>query len=205
MTTININLLPEELRPSKASAGATVGGISFSVDPSALMPIGIGAMVALVLFFTPSLLRSMWLDPLAEQLAEQEQGAQNEIDKYNTSLKDLQSQSEKLDLLKRQLTTLQGVAGVTKSWGEVLNELRTLTPGNMWFEEFKVDSSKSELLVKGGALDYGAVAYFQRNLEHSEYFAQPQLKKTENEADETTVKHVKFELLTIIRPLTGGR
>ena len=200
MTTIDINLLPEELRPSKNASASTVGGVSF--DPAALMPVGIGALIALVLFFVPSMLRSLWLEPWAVSLAEAEQEAQNEIDKYNTSLKDLQNEGEKLDLLKRQLATLQGVAGVTRSWGEVLNELRTLTPGNMWFEEFKLDSTKSELVIKGGALDYGAVAYFQRNLQHSEFFAQPQLKKTENEA-ETAIKHVKFELSVVVRPLTG--
>lgn len=204
MTTININLLPEELRPSKAASGTSVGGVS--LDPAALMPIGIGAAIALVLFFVPSMLRSLYFDPWAQTLSEQEQEAQNEIDKYNTSLKDLQNQSERLSLLKTQLATLQGVAGVTRSWGEVLNELRTLTPGNMWFEEFKVDSVKSEMLVKGGALDYGAVAYFQRNLEHSEFFAQPQLKKTEvNENGGARFSHVSFELLVIVRPLTAGK
>ncbi|MEB3195798.1 MAG: PilN domain-containing protein [Candidatus Sericytochromatia bacterium] len=200
MTTININLLPEEMRPGK---GSSVSGGGFSLDQAALVPIGIGAGLAVVLFMIPSALVSLYFDPKDAELDQTIAEVQEEIDKYNTSLKDLQGQSDRRDQLRKQLNTLQSVAGVTASWGAILNELRTLTPGNMWFEEFRVDSAKSELLLKGGALDYGAVAYFQRNLEHSEYFSGPTLRRTENLPAEGRAGYIAFEMTVALRSLTS--
>lgn len=199
MTTININLLPEEMRAGSGSASGGSSGGEF--DPQALMPIGIGLAIALVLFLLPWGLRTFWIEPYEAELAEKDAEVQTEIDKYNTSLKDLQAQGERRETLKRQLNTLQSVAGVTASWGEILNELRTLTPGSLWFDDFKVDSQKSEITIRGGALDYGAVAYFQRNLEHSEFFAGPQLKKTEAQVKGNRTGYVAFELTASVRLL----
>jgi Tfp pilus assembly protein PilN len=197
MTTININLLPEEMRASGGGASSSGGGAEFSRE--AVVPIAVGAAVALLIFLTPTLVRSFWFDPSATELAEKESEVQAEIDKYNTSLKDLQSQGERRELLRKQYATLQSVAGVTPSWGQILNELRTLTPGSLWFEDFKVDSTKSEISIKGGALDYGAVAYFQRNLEHSEFFAGPQLRRTEAQVSNGRTSYVQFELTASVR------
>ncbi len=198
MATININLLPEELRPGKGGGGMSAP----SIDRAAMMPIAIGGIVALVLGATPSLADSMWLTPWTETVAAEDAEIQAEIDKYNTTLKDLQSQGDRENLLKKQLATLQGVAGVTASWGEILNELRTLTPGNLWFESFKADNEKSEITVAGGALDYGSVAYFHRNLEHSEFFANPVLSKTEMTAG--AVPTVKWDMKITVR-MTGEK
>ncbi|MEB3329270.1 MAG: PilN domain-containing protein [Candidatus Sericytochromatia bacterium] len=196
MTTININLLPEELRDSGGSASSGGGP---EIDREALVPIAIGVGVALLLFATPTVLRSAWFEPTAVELAERESEVQAEIDKYNTSLKDLQAQGDRREMLKKQYATLQSVAGVAPSWGQILNELRTLTPGSLWFEDFKVDSGKSEISIKGGALDYGAVAYFQRNLEHSEYFAGPQLRRTQAQVSSGRTSYVQFELTASVR------
>jgi Tfp pilus assembly protein PilN len=194
MATININLLPEELRPGKG------GGSSFSgpqMDRAAMMPIAIGGVVALVLGATPSLANMLWLDPWAESVAGEMAEVQAEIDKYNTTLGELKTQSAREDQLKKQLTTLQSVAGVTASWGEILNELRTLTPGNLWFDTFKADSERSEISIAGGSLDYGSVAYFHRNLEASEFFVNPVLNKTEMTSG--AVPTVKFDMKITVR------
>lgn len=198
MATININLLPEELRPGKSGGGMS----GPTIDRAAMMPIAFGAIGAIVLGATPTLADSMWLTPWSEAVAAEEAEVQAEIDKYNTTLKDLQSQGDREELLKKQLATLQGVAGVTASWGEILNELRTLTPGNLWFETFKADSEKSEITIAGGALDYGSVAYFHRNLEHSEFFANPVLSKTEMSPG--AVPTVKWDMKITVR-LSGDK
>jgi Tfp pilus assembly protein PilN len=202
MTTININLLPEEMRASGGGASSGGGGTEFNRE--AVVPIALGVAAALVIFLAPTLLRSFWFEPSAAELAERESEVQAEIDKYNTSLKDLQSQGERRELLKKQYATLQSVAGVTPSWGQILNELRTLTPGSLWFEDFKVDSTRSEISIKGGALDYGAVAYFQRNLEHSEFFAGPQLRRTEAQVSNGRTSYVQFELTASVRLAAGA-
>lgn len=199
MATININLLPEELRPGKSGGGSFSGP---SMDRATMMPIVIGAVAALALGAAPSMADSMWLVPWQEEVAAEDEQVQRDIDKFNTTLKDLKSQGEREETLKKQLATLQGVAGVTASWGEILNELRTLTPGNLWFETFKADSDKSVISVAGGALDYGSVAYFHRNLEHSEFFVNPVLSKTEMTSG--AVPTVRWDMKVTVR-MTGDK
>lgn len=198
MATININLLPEELRPGK-SGGGSFGGPT--MDRATMMPIAIGGIAMLALGASPTLADSMWLTPWSEAVALEDQEVQADIDKFNTTLNELKSQGEREDLLKKQLATLQGVSGVTPSWGEILNELRTLTPGNLWFDTFKADTDKSEISVAGGSLDYGSVAYFHRNLEHSEFFANPVLSKTEMTTG--AVPTVKWDMKVTVR-MAGG-
>lgn len=199
MATININLLPEELRPGKSGGGSFGGGGLPQMDRAQMMPIGIGLIAAVAIGASPSLLRSFWLDPWEADVASQDAEVQAEIDKYNTTLNDLKKQADTKETLKKQLTTLQNVAGVTASWGTILNELRTLTPGNLWFDNFKADSAAGNITLSGLALDYGSVAYFQRNLEHSEYFANPVLGRTEMQAG--PVPTVKWDIKMAVRLL----
>ena len=198
MATININLLPEELRPGK-SGGGSFGAPSF--DRATMMPIVIGGIAAVALGASPTLADSMWLSPWVEAVAAEDAEVQADIDKFNTTLNELKNQGERETMLAKQLSTLQGVAGVTASWGEILNELRTLTPGNLWFDTFKADTEKAEISVAGGALDYGSVAYFHRNLEHSEFFANPVLSKTEMTTG--AVPTVKWDMRVTVR-FAGG-
>lgn len=198
MATININLLPEELRPGKSGGGSFGGGMP-SMDRAQMMPIGIGLIAAIALGSIPSLARSFWLDPWSASVAEEDAAVQQEIDKYNTTLNDLKKQADTKELLKKQLSTLQNVAGVTASWGTILDELRQVTPGNLWFDSFKADSGASSLTISGYALDYGSVAYFHRNLEHSEYFGDPVLGSTTMVTG--PVPTVKFDMKVGVRML----
>lgn len=195
MATININLLPEELRPGR-SGGGSMGNMP-TLDRATMMPIGIGLIAAIAIGAVPSVARSVWLDPWSEQVAGEDAEVQAEIDKYNTTLNDLKKQADTKEVLKKQLTTLQNVAGVTASWGTILNELRTLTPGNLWFDSFKADSAAANLTITGYSLDYGSVAYFHRNLEHSEFFVDPALGKTEMVAG--PVPTVRFDIKVGVR------
>lgn len=200
MATININLLPEEMRPGKTGGGFSGGGMP-SMDRAQMMPIGIGVLAAIALGVVPSLARSFWLEPWAASVAEEDATVQQEIDKYNTTLNDLKKQADTKELLRKQLSTLQNVAGVTASWGTILDELRQITPGNLWFDNFKADSSASSITISGNALDYGSVAYFHRNLEHSEYFSDPVLGNTT--MSNGPVPTVKFDMKVTVR-MTGN-
>lgn len=197
MSTININLLPEEMRSTgKSGGGASFGG--GGIDSAALAPIGIGLVVAIALGTIPSLVSSFYLEPrrAAAQQADDEVTA--EINKYQVTLNQLKGIADNKEYLRSQLATLQSVAGVTSSWGDVLNELRSQTPANLWFNNLKSDQAKSTITVDGGALDYGSVAYFHRNLDHSEYFYEPQLSKTEL-SQSSGVNVVKFTMTVKVR------
>lgn len=196
MSTININLLPEEMRSTgKSGGGASFGG---GIDSAALAPIGIGLAVAVVLGLIPTAVSSFYLEPrrAAAQQADDEVTA--EINKYQVTLNQLKGIADNKEYLRAQLATLQSVAGVTSSWGDVLNELRSQTPANLWFNDLKSDQAKSVITVNGGALDYGSVAYFHRNLDHSEYFYEPQLSKTEL-TQSSGVNVVKFTMTVKVR------
>jgi Tfp pilus assembly protein PilN len=196
MSTININLLPEEMRGS----GKSGGGVSFGggIDGAALAPIGIGLVVAIALAAIPTAVSSFYLEPrkAAAQQADDEVTA--EINKYQVTLNQLKGIADNKEYLRSQLATLQSVAGVTSSWGDVLNELRSQTPANLWFNNLKSDPAKSTITVDGGALDYGSVAYFHRNLDHSEYFYEPELSKTEL-TQNSGVNVVKFTMTVKVR------
>ncbi|MDB5096094.1 MAG: hypothetical protein JWM80_515 [Cyanobacteria bacterium RYN_339] len=198
MSTININLLPEELRSSGKSGGGVSFGGSAGLDSAAMAPIGIGLAVAIAFGAIPWAVGSFYLDPrrAAAQQADDEVTA--EINKYQVTLNQLKGIADNKEYLRQQLSTLQSVAGVTSSWGDVLNELRSQTPANLWFNNLKSDQAKSTISVDGGALDYGSVAYFHRNLDHSEYFYEPQLSKTEL-TQSSGVNVVKFTMTVKVR------
>jgi Tfp pilus assembly protein PilN len=191
MTTININLLPEELRPVAGSGGGS------SLPPKdVLMPIGIGAVVAVLLAAAPTLYTSMVLEPRVAELTAKNDELDQEIQKYNTSLNSLKAIADKKEQLRQQLATLQGVAqGGGPGLADMLNELRALTPANLWFESLTSDSGKATLQLTGAALDYSSVAFFQRNLQHSEYFENPVLGQTQMSASaQGGVNVVKFTM-----------
>jgi Tfp pilus assembly protein PilN len=191
MTTININLLPEELRPVSGGSG---GGNMPSKE--AMLPIGAGLVAAIVLAALPTLFTTMVLEPKAAELSAKDEELTQEINKYNTTLNSLKAIADNKEMLRQQLATLQSVAqGGGVSLADMLNELRALTPANLWFEGLTTDAAKGTMQLTGGALDYSSVAFFQRNLQHSDFFENPVLNQTQMTANqETGVNVVKFTL-----------
>ena len=190
MTTININLLPEELRPVSGGSG---GGASY--DKDVVVPIAIGAVAAIVIAALPTLATTMYLEPRAAELTTQVEELDQEINKYNTTLNSLKAIADNKEMLRQQLGTLQSVAsGGGISLADMLNELRALTPANLWFEGLSTDQAKGSMQVSGAALDYSSVAFFQRNLQHSDYFETPELKQTQMSAGQNGVSVVKFTM-----------
>jgi len=192
MTTININLLPEELRPAAGS-----GRSGADMPPKeALVPIAIGTVVALAIAAAPTLYTSMVLDPQTQVLTEKDAQLTEEINKYNTTLNSLKAIADNKEMKRQQYATLQSVAtGGGPSFADMLNELRALTPANLWFEGLASDSAKGTMQVTGAALDYSSVAFFQRNLQHSDFFENPVLNQTQmNAGQESSVSVVKFTM-----------
>lgn len=175
MTTININLLPEELRPV---SGGSMGGGGMP-EKDVLVPIVAGAIAAIVIAALPTLASTLYLEPKAAELTLKTEEIDQEINKYNTTLNSLKAIADNKEMLRQQLATLQSVAsGGGISLADMLNELRAITPANLWFEGLTTDAAKGTVQVTGAALDYSSVAYFQRNLQHSDFFENPVLNQT---------------------------
>ena len=188
MTTININLLPEDLRPKGGSGGS-------GLPPrDVLVPIIGGAIIAGVIAAIPYFIQTYVLQPWEDDVQSQTDQVKKEIDKYNITLKSIKAMDSQRDQLHAQLATLETVAGAGTSWSDLLNELRSLTPSNLWFDSLKADPSKGQLSLSCEALDYSSVAYFNTNLAHSEHFENPQLGATTMSQGSNGVKLVKFTI-----------
>jgi Tfp pilus assembly protein PilN len=149
------------------------------------------------------LIEQLYLAPRDQAAQDADDQLTQEIDKYNTTLKSLEGLASEKDQLRQQLVTLQGVAQAGISWGTMLNELRAMTPGDLWFDKLDTDSISGTLKVTGAALDYNAVAYFHNNLQHSLYFQNPTLSKTNTELGAGSgPKLVKFEMGFGLKPPT---
>ena len=151
MTTININLLPEELRPVSGSSGSG-GGLP---EKEVLIPIGAGLLAAIVIAVAPGIYVSTMVEPHAAELALKGEELDQEINKYNTSLNSLKAIADNKEMLRQQLATLQSVAsGGGPGLADMLNELRALTPANLWFDGLTTDAGKGTMQLTGAALDY---------------------------------------------------
>lgn len=194
MTTININLLPEELRP--ISGGGSMGGGGMP-EKDVLVPIVAGAIAAIVIGVLPTAFSMIYLEPQAIKLGEDIAALDQEINKYNTTLNSLKAIADNKEMLRQQLATLQSVAsGGGVNLADLLNELRAITPANLWFEGLTTDGAKGTMQVTGSALDYSSVAFFQRNLQHSDHFENPVLNQTQMTTSTTGggVTVVKFTM-----------
>lgn len=200
MTTININLLPEELRGSKRSAGPSMPSMP-TMDSAALLPIAVGVVAAVVIAALPTLASTLYLEPWSARVAQETTDAEAEIAKYKDVEAQLRTGAASLQNVRQQQATLLSVAGKTTSWGSMLDEMRSITPANLWFNSLKVDKGKDTMTLTGEALDYGSVAYFQRNLEHAKYFIDPILVKTSMATNSNGVSVVAFDIKVAVRPI----
>ena len=77
------------------------------------------------------------------------------------------------DVTKRQhdLDELEGLVGRGGGWASTLEELRNLTPTDLWLTSFRADSGGVSL--SGDALAYKDVAYFYTNLQNARNFSAP--------------------------------
>jgi Tfp pilus assembly protein PilN len=187
MTMININLLPDELRGQKTGGG---GGI----DPDAIVPLGAGLLAAIVIALIPTAISLFYLDDWEARTLQAKTDVEAEIQKFEGTLSELERIGKQKESLALQYNNLQSVAGATPSWGDRLNELRNLTPANLWYSGFKVSDPAGDIAISGLALDFEAVAYLQRNLDASTHFESPVLKSTKN-----TDGMVSFEMTARMR------
>jgi Tfp pilus assembly protein PilN len=164
MKTITINLLGESSSEKPLLPG-------LDIDPqlllTAVLSLGLG-------FLTPNManwvLQTFMINPAVEQVAqlEQEIGASGN---KATKLAQTQKEIESLESDYRVLLQLTHESG---RWKDVFEELRDLTPTDMWFTGLNVGDN-AKLTLTGYALDYRAVAFFYTNIQKSRSFSRPVL------------------------------
>ncbi len=198
MKYININLLGPEVQ--KTSALPIPAGID--LDP---ILIGIVVLGATLSFGLPNVL-TWGVDTFLSAPADVTIAANNQKIKglQSGSLQLVERQKE-LEALETDLHSLQGLVGLGGTWASILEELRAVTPTDLWLTQVTAENDKLEMT--GAALDYKAVAYFYTNFQNSRNFAGPILGTVAEEAGgEGARPVVRFTMrVSIVTPGVSGQ
>lgn len=164
MKTITINLLGESSSEKLAIPG-------LDIDPQILITAAVSLGLGLLL---PNLaniiLQNVMINPAMEQVQQLDQQIGASGNKA-TKLANVQKEIQALESDYRILLQLTQESG---RWKDMLEELRDLTPTDMWFTSLTVGEN-TNLKLTGYALDYRAVAFFYTNVQRSRSFARPVL------------------------------
>lgn len=192
MKPITINLLGEAAPEKLALPG-------LNIDPqfllTAVLSLGLGLLVPNV---SNILIQNLGIDPAIAEITrlDQEIGASgNKASQMNTIQKEVEALESDYQVLL-QLTQDSG------RWKDTFEELRDLTPTDMWFTSLTV-SGNNKMTLSGYALDYRAVAFFYTNLQKSRGFSQPVLGSIGSSViDQQPV--IQFQVDCDINPQGGG-
>lgn len=176
MKVLKVNLLPPE---SKEIAGIKLPPYLANLDPGFVFIVVVGSVVALGLpVLMTGLVDTQLIAPADETLAKQ-----------NEQLKVTSAGKTKLSKRKNQLEQREQAYGALRSmidrsnpWAEVLEELRMLTPTDLWLTD--LSASGNTFVLRGSALDSRSIAYLYTNLQTARNFADPALKPIEMEPGE---------------------
>ncbi|MBM3258907.1 MAG: PilN domain-containing protein [Candidatus Sericytochromatia bacterium] len=176
MKVLKVNLLPPE---SKEIAGVKLPPYLANLDPGFVFVVVVGSIVSLGLpVLLTGLVDTQCVAKANATLADQE-----------ISLK--ASTADKSKLVKRKTTleqkeqaydALRSRIDRSNPWAEVLEELRMLTPTDLWLTE--LSASGTTFTLRGAALDSRSIAYLYTNLQTARNFADPALKPIEMEPGE---------------------
>lgn len=169
MKTININLIGD--RPATRLSLTP----DLDIDPSLIVTAGAGLLGA---FLLPMLI-GVAIDTFLTNPANQE------IDRLKSSIGANRGKATQLAQIQKQAQALEGDYGVLLSlakqsatWKSVLEEVRDVTPTDMWLTGLSIAKGGprgSRLKLQGKALDYRAIAFFYTNLQNATNFGHPVL------------------------------
>ena len=193
MKTITINLLGETSSESKLA----IPGLD--IDPqlliTAALSLGLGLLVPNV---ANTVLQNFMINPAMEKVAQLD----TEIGASGNKATQLAKTQKDIEALESDYRVLLGITQESGRWKDMFEELRDLTPTDMWFTALAVDGN-TRLTLTGYALDYRAVAFFYTNLQKSRSFARPVLGAIGSSViDGQPV--IQFQVDCDINPL-GGR
>lgn len=164
MKTITINLLGE----SSAEPKLALSGLD--IDPRLLittvLSIGLGLLVPNL---ANVIIQNFMINPAIDRVAQLD----SEIGASGNKATQLANVQKEIEALESDYRVLLQITKESGRWKDVFEELRDLTPTDMWFTNLQVAENK--LTLTGFALDYRAVAFFYTNLQKSRSFARPVL------------------------------
>jgi len=173
MKYITVNLLGEAApRPSALALPAGV-----DLDAGLIAVVIVGGIVA---FGVPQLATWGVERFLNEPATAQIEAMKNEVGRSKIGSQQLVERQKELEGLEGDLRSLQGLIGPGGTWAGVLEELRAITPTDLWLTDVKTEGQHIE--VSGAALDYKAVAYFYTNFQNSRNFAGPVMGSVSEDA-----------------------
>ncbi|HEY9855109.1 MAG TPA: PilN domain-containing protein [Stenomitos sp.] len=165
MKTININLIGD--RPSAGLALAP----ELNIDPDLLITAAVGLVSA---FLLPTLI-GMAMDnfliaPTQAEIAQ----LKTSTNQSNAKTKEIARIQKQAESLEGDYNTLLTLAKQSGAWKTVLEEVRDLTPTDMWLTRLTIEGG-NKLRLEGTALDYRSIAFFYTNLQNAANFNHPVL------------------------------
>jgi Tfp pilus assembly protein PilN len=97
-------------------------------------------------------------------------------------LSELNTIEKERDLLKKEKAILEYVTGKTYKWSKLLEEIRNVTPINLWISSFTVDAAYN-MSINGKTFDHKTVALFVTNLLHSSFFSEASIVSTNKDTN----------------------
>ena len=193
MKTITINLLGEASSESKLA----ISGLD--IDPqlliTAVLSLGLGLLVPNA---SNLILQNFMINPAMERVSQLE----TEIGASGNKATQLAKTQKDIEALESDYRVLLQITQESGRWKDMFEELRDLTPTDMWFTGLNV-ANNNKLTLTGYALDYRAVAFFYTNLQKSRSFARPVLGSIGSSViDDQPV--IQFQVDCDVNP-TGGR
>lgn len=171
MKTININLIGD--RPASKLALAP----ELDIDPGLLIA-AVGGFAGA--FLLPTMI-GMVLDNFLIT------PTQAEIDRLKQSTNQSQVKTKEIARIQKEAEALEGdyntlltLAKQSGAWKTVLEEVRDLTPTDMWLTKLAIEGG-SKLKLEGTALDYRSIAFFYTNLQNAGNFNHPVLGGLQSE------------------------
>lgn len=164
MKTITINLLGD-------ASSEKFGIPGLDVDPQLLITAALSLGLGLL---TPNVanmvMQNFLINPAIERVAQLDL----QIGASGTKATQLSNTQKEIDALESDYRVLLQLTQDSGRWKDMFEELRDLTPTDMWFTQLGVDGN-SRLTLTGYALDYRAVAFFYTNMQKSQSFSKPVL------------------------------
>lgn len=165
MKPITINLLSAEDRAP--SLGIPLEAAQ-QLDPALL---GVAAAGLVALLGLPPLTTAAIDHFLVNPAQDQSDALARQISQNKGAGRQVQQLQADVNSREHDLEELQGLVGQGGAWAGTLEELRSLTPTDLWLTS--LISKDNHVDLTGEALAYKDVAYFYTNLQNAHHFTTP--------------------------------
>lgn len=193
MKPITINLIGETSGPALGALG------ELNIDPALIITGVVGLLVALIV---PNLIGviidNFLINPANAQISQLQQSIGSNKGRA-IQLTKLQKQ---LNSLEGDYSTLLSLAKESSTWKSVLEEIRDLTPTDLWLTSLSIDGGQ-KLHMSGAARSYQAIAFFYTNLQNAETLSHPVLGNLQSD-EIGNQQIVRFSVDCDIKPRAGG-